>query len=247
MFFPVQSCIFCRKCVLYRTLFLQKKENTQEIKRMSGLVQSGKTFLNAVLSGIALGIAGTVYLMTPNPMLGAFLFAFALMTILCYGFKLYTGAIGYLVCKKWQEVPSYLWTLLLIYLGNFAGCFLTGLLIRGSRTYPKMEARVLAVCAEKLKDNSISLLILGFFCGILMYLAVETYRRKELGEIFRFAAVFLCVGIFILCGFEHCIANMFYFSAANLWSPETVLATLVMTAGNSLGGFLLPLADKVRN
>ena len=209
--------------------------------------QTGKTFLNALLSGIALGIAGSVYLMTPNSMVGAFLFAFALMTILCYGFKLYTGAIGYLMCKSRKEVPAYLWTLLVIYLGNFAGCFLTGILIRGSRTYPKLEARVLAICAEKMKDHPISLLILGFFCGILMYLAVETYRRKELGEIFRFAAVFLCVGIFILCGFEHCIANMYYFSVADLWNTQTVLATLIMTLGNSLGGFLLPLADKLRN
>ena len=80
-----------------------------------------------------------------------------------------------------------------------------------------------------------------------MYLAVETYRRKELGDIFRFAAVFLCVSIFILCGFEHCIANMFYFSAAGVWSVKTLLTVLLMTLGNSLGGWLLPLADKIRN
>ena len=38
----------------------------------------------------------------------------------------------------------------------------------------------------------ILMIILAFFCGILMYLAVETFRRKELGDLFRFAAVFLC-------------------------------------------------------
>ena len=74
----------------------------------------GKTFLNAVLAGLAIGIAGTVYLATPNPQLGAFLFAFALMTILCYGFKLYTGAIGYLVNQKKNEFAAYLLTLLMI-------------------------------------------------------------------------------------------------------------------------------------
>ena len=209
--------------------------------------QYGKIFLNALLAGLFIGIAGTVYLAVPNANLGAFLFAFALMTILCYGFKLFTGAIGYLMTQKRSDIFSYLITLLLIWLGNLGGCFAVGSLVRSTRTFALIQERVMNVCNAKLNDDPVSLLILAFFCGILMYLAVETYRRKELGDIFRFAAVFLCVSIFILCGFEHCIANMFYFSAAGVWSVKTLLTVLLMTLGNSLGGWLLPLADKFRN
>jgi len=79
-----------------------------------------------------------------------------------------------------------------------------------------------------------------------MYVAVESFRREELAPIFRFASVFLCVAVFILCGFEHCIANMYYFSAAGVWSWPTLGAILLMTLGNSIGGWLIPLADKVR-
>ena len=80
-----------------------------------------------------------------------------------------------------------------------------------------------------------------------MYLAVETYRRKEeLAPIFRFAMVVFCVVVFILSGFEHCIANMYYFSVADVWSAHTVHWLLIMTLGNSLGGFLIPVADKFR-
>ena len=209
--------------------------------------QYSKIFLNALLAGLFIGMAGTVYLAVPNANLGAFLFAFALMTILCYGFKLFTGAIGYLMTQKRADIFSYLITLILIWLGNLGGCFAVGSLVRSTRTFALIEARVMSVCNAKLNDDPASLLILAFFCGILMYLAVETYRRKELGDIFRFAAVFLCVSIFILCGFEHCIANMFYFSAAEVWSVKTLLTVLLMTLGNSLGGWLLPLADKFRN
>ena len=209
--------------------------------------QYSKIFLNALLAGLFIGMAGTVYLAVPNANLGAFLFAFALMTILCYGFKLFTGAIGYLMTQKRADIFSYLITLILIWLGNLGGCFAVGSLVRSTRTFALIEARVMSVCNAKLNDDPASLLILAFFCGILMYLAVETYRRKELGDIFRFAAVFLCVSIFILCGFEHCIANMFYFSAAGVWSVKTLLTVLLMTLGNSLGGWLLPLADKFRN
>ena len=211
-----------------------------------GFMTFAKTFFNAWLAGIVIGIAGTVFLAVANINLGAFLFAFALMTIVCYDFKLYTGAVGYLMTKKLREVPRYLLELLLIWLGNLLGCFTVGTLIRHSRTFNKLALRVNSMCSEKLADAPLSLLILAFFCGILMYLAVETYKRKELGDIFRFAALFLCVAIFILSGFEHCIANMYYFSVAGVWSCNTLLMILLMTLGNSLGGWLLPLADKFR-
>ena len=48
--------------------------------------------------------------------------------------------------------------------------------------------------------------------------------------------VFLCVMVFILSGFEHCIANMYYFSVAGVWSKDTFLLILLMTLGNSIGG-----------
>lgn len=210
------------------------------------LIKSCRTLLNAVLSGVMIGIAGTVYLAVKNGYLGAFLFAFALMSILCYNFKLFTGSIGYLATQKKSDLPDYAYSLLLIWLGNLAGCYAVGFLIRNSRTLGKVNEKAQAVCVEKLADTPLSILILAFFCGTLMYLAVETYKRKELGEIFRFEAVFLCVAIFILCGFEHCIANMYYFSVAGLWSVKTLICILLMTLGNALGSWLIPLADKLR-
>ncbi len=209
------------------------------------LSNSFKTFINAILAGIFIGIAGTVYLSVPNSIVGSVLFGFGLMSIVCYGFKLFTGAIGYLV-NQGKETFNYLWILLLIWLGNFAGTFAVGTLVRQSRSFAAIDDRVDSICAAKLNDSWISLLVLSFFCGILMYTAVETYRRKELDPIFRFFAVFLCVSIFILCGFEHCIADMYYFSAAGVWSVKTLLVTLLLTLGNALGGFLLPLGDKIR-
>ena len=55
-----------------------------------------------------------------------------------------------------------------------------------------------------------------------------------------------CVSVFILCGFEHCIANMFYFSLAGVWSAKTFGYLLVMTLGNSLGGMLIPALKRVQ-
>ncbi|MGN0866930.1 MAG: formate/nitrite transporter family protein [Oligosphaeraceae bacterium] len=206
----------------------------------------GRVFLEAALSGLFIGIAGTVYLSVEPPALGAFLFAFGLMTILCRGFKLYTGAIGYLVVQGRATVARYLGELAVIWGGNLAGCVLVGALLRRSRVYPALASRLAPLCQAKLTDGWGSLLILSFFCGILMYLAVDTYRRQEIPVPFRLATVFLCVVVFILCGFEHCVANMYYFSAAGVWGSRALGKILLMTLGNSLGGFLLPLADRFR-
>ena len=80
-----------------------------------------------------------------------------------------------------------------------------------------------------------------------MYLAVDTFKRQELAPIIRLTTLVLCVSVFIISGFEHCIANMYYFSVAGVWSWKVMALVLLMTLGNSLGGMLLPVADKFRN
>ena len=206
----------------------------------------GKLFLNAILAGLFIGIAGTVCMAVPDAVMGAFLFGFGLLTIVSYGFKLYTGAVGYLAIQG-KNAPRYLLELLLIWLGNLAGCFTVGFLVRQTRSFPGFAERVANVCAAKAGDSFVSWLILSFFCGILMYVAVETFKRKEeLSATVRVPVLFLCVAIFILSGYEHCIANMYYFSAADMWSWKALGAIGVMTLGNSLGGMLLPFAGHVK-
>ena len=213
---------------------------------MSKLRELAVTFFNAILAGIFIGMAGTVFLSVENRVTGAFLFGFGLLTILCYSFKLYTGAIGYLAVQG-RNAWNYLVLLTMIWGGNFTGTNLVGWAVRHSRIAEGVAGRAAGLCRIKLADSWESWLILSFFCGILMYLAVESYRRKEeFAPVLRVAMVFLCVAIFILSGFEHCIANMFYFAASAMWSPESLTAILVMTLGNSLGGMMLPVADRLR-
>ena len=40
---------------------------------------------------------------------------------------------------------------------------------------------------------------------------------------------------------EHCVADMFYFWMAGVWSGRAVAAILVITLGNVAGGVLFPL------
>jgi len=52
------------------------------------------------------------------------------------------------------------------------------------------------------------------------------------------------VMVFILSGYEHCIANMFYFTIAKAWSLNTVGYLAVMTLGNAVGGMFIPFVRK---
>lgn len=199
-----------------------------------------KDFIKSVLAGIMIGIGGTIYLSIDNNVVGASLFGIGLFMIVIYGFNLYTGKIGYLVDNFNFK---YIKMLVITLIGNFIGTFFVGYIFMFTRIYSLIHDKAKLLVNVKLDDSLISILILAFFCGILMYLAVNTYKENK--DISKYLGVFLGVIVFILCGFEHCIANMYYFSVANIWNLNTLLYLLIMILGNSLGGMLVPLCNKV--
>ena len=201
------------------------------------MVKYCKTFWLAVLAGICIGIAGTVYLSVENKIVGAFLFSLGLLTIVTNRLMLFTGKVGYLFENK----PKYLLELLIIWLGNFAGTGAVALAIRCTRS--TVSSAVL--CETKLADNPISILILSIFCGALMFIAVNGYRKTE-QDFGKIIMVILPVAVFILCGFEHCVANMFYFWLADAWGLRTVLYLLLMTVGNGIGSVLFWTVERTR-
>ena len=189
--------------------------------------------IKGIYAGIMIGIGGTVYLSVENPVIGSFLFSIGLLMICMYGMNLYTGKIGYVLINKF----NYVYELLLSLLGNFMGTFLVARMILYTRV-AKIGERALAMSSVKLNDNLLSIFVLSIFCGMLMYIAVNNYK-KSTNEIGKYIGIFMCVMVFILCGFEHCVANMYYFSVACAWSWKTLLYLLVMVAGNSAGSITI--------
>lgn len=193
-------------------------------------------FLGSIPAGLAIGVGGTVFLSVPDTLAGSLLFTVGLFVICLHGLNLFTGKVGYLVGKP----LSYLLDLLVIWLGNLTGTFLTGLAVRSTRISGLAE-RAQAMCRVKLDDSFLSLFLLAVFCGLLMYAAVEGYKASKQPLI-----LFACVAAFILCGFEHCIADMFYFSVADMWSDNAFFRLVIITLGNTLGGILIPLFTRVK-
>ena len=192
-----------------------------------------KIFWPAVAAGLMIAVAGTTYLLMENKIIGSLLFTVALYIIMLNGLYLYTGKVGYLTVQK--NKGTYGLILVVTWIGNLAGTALGALAISATRVEGIAE-KAESIAEVKLSDNILSVFILAVFCGVLMHGAVDGYRQEKNPLI-----LFLCISVFILCGFEHCIANMFYFTLAKAWTIKAVGYLAVMTLGNSVGGLILPV------
>ena len=198
-----------------------------------------KLFLSAVLAGVSIAIGGTVSLMVGGGVLGAALFTVGLFTVCCFGFHLFTGK----VCYVFENDRSYALGLPVIWLGNLAGTYLTALLEGLTRHGPKLREAAAALCAAKLDDSLLSLFLLGLGCNILIFIAVDGYGKNP-HQLGKYLSLFFGIMVFILCGFEHCVADMYYFSMGGVWSGAVLGRLLIITLGNCAGGVLLPLARR---
>ena len=186
------------------------------------------------LAGFVITTGASAYLSLDSTMAGALMFVVGLFAICSFGWNLFTGKVCYSIGKG----PKYLGFLLVVWLSNFAGAAAGGGLIRLTRLEGVVE-RAQALCELKLSDNLLSVFVLAIFCNVMIYIAVEGYRSISY-ELGKYMAVFFGVTVFVVCGFEHCIANMYYLTAAGMWSGEAVMFILVCTAGNACGGLLIP-------
>lgn len=202
---------------------------------MNALKKNINILFKGIYAGMMIGIGGTVYLSISNSIIGAIFFSVGLLTICIYKMNLYTGMIGYIIENK----LNYIVTLLLTLIGNFIGTMITSLLVLNTRI-ANLSVRAKEISSIKINDNYLSIFILSIFCGMLMYIAVNTFK-KEKDSIVRYLAIFICVIVFILSGFEHCIANMYYISLAKLWSLKAVLSMLIMILGNSVGSIFIAI------
>lgn len=199
--------------------------------------------VNGLLAGIMIAVGGCVFLACYgdgymlNKAIGAFFFSIALLCICYKGYSLYTGKIGFIPEKHDGEAFSVLlWGLL----GNLIATVALGYALRAA--IPNIADVAETICTAKLTQAWWQTLIRGIFCGILMYLAVSIYRDKK-----TISAILFCVPVFILAGFEHSIANMFYFGAAGMFFRADVLIYLaIVVAGNTVGGMLMPLLSMVK-
>ena len=192
-----------------------------------------KLIIDGIKAGIMIAIGGSVFLSCENRYIGAILFSVALLCICLKGYSLFTGKVGYLPENHSKEAVN---ILLCGLLGNIISTILLGYAV--SFANPALHEVAMGICEAKLSQEALQTFVRAFFCGVLMYMAVSTYREKG-----TLAGIFFCVPVFILSGFEHSIANMFYFGASGIINMDSIIYLAVVIAGNSVGGMAMPILN----
>ncbi len=214
-----------------------------------------KTFLLGILAGIFIAIGAysstmaNLYFPQYGRILGACVFPIGIVLVTVGTSELFTGdclfVMGYL--KKSITLKKMLLFLLIVYIGNFIGSIIFALLNFNivSEEFAKVAV---SISLGKVSKSTLELIILGINCNILVCMGVwmalfgKSTVEKSLSVIFP-------VFIFVLCGFEHSIANMYYIpmgiflkgrvsmdtSILN-WSSFVFNNLLPVTLGNVLGG-----------
>ena len=196
-------------------------------------MKKSKLLLSAVMAGLCVGFGGIVFLSVDNKVIGAAAFTIGLFVICTFGFHLFTGKVCYVL----QNDRNYALDLPVIWLGNLIGTGLTASCAALTRIGPAVQEKAISLCQVKLNDGLLSLFFLGVLCNIFIYIAVEGYKSNP-HELGKYLSLFFGVMVFILCGTEHCVADMFYFWMAGLWRGRAILSILVISLGNAAGGVL---------
>ena len=210
---------------------------------------AGKTVLFGVYAGLAIGFGGLLNIISNSlldsapiwgKVLGSFLFPVGLTLVCFLGLNLFTGKIGYVLDNK----RSYLVYLGLVYLGNLIGALLLGLLcllIFPSKSGIQAQAWIISN-AKLVKFEFLPLMKLfagSVLCGVCVYVAVFCFKLFKQWWL-KVVGILIPIFIFVYFGFNHCVANMFYFAFGwNYGNPLSYLNLLIVTLGNSLGAIAL--------
>ena len=230
---------------------------------MDGLKRRLNVLLYAILAGAAIAFGGILFILTQAfipadngiiapALVGALLFPVGLLMVCYFKFNLFTGKIGMAFRnKKLDKKGLNVWEwLVIILVGNAIGAMSIGLLIYLITLTDKESTFSLAVYAVgnsramafDFKDI-FNMTYKSILCGALVYIAIYLFNRlpNQFGKV---VGIIVPIAFFVLAGFQHCIANMFYIAAGAIWNANALVGLLICILGNSIGALLLDLFVK---
>ena len=178
-------------------------------------------------------------------------FAAALSLVIFAGAELFTGNVFVMsagVVLKEVKLRDAIGLCIYCYVGNLVGSMLIAALFLGTGYLhgPVLEAAHTAMNA-KTDPYFWELFIRGILCNLLVCAGVWCMYRLQ-SESSKLIMIFWCIYLFVICGFEHSIANMTLFSLETMngvsgFDFAHMMKNLgAVTFGNLIGGVALSLA-----
>ncbi len=213
-----------------------------------------KMIILGFFAGMFIGFAGiasttassTIAVASVAKLTGALVFPAGMAMVLIAGSELFTGnnLIIIAVLEKKVSVLKMLKNWIFVYLGNFLGAAFVAVMVVYGNT-PNLFGGALAgaIVSAGVARTSLTVtecFIRGILCNILVCIAVwMSFAAKKVSG--KLMTSFWPVMVFVLCGFEHSIADMYFGTAALLTSARFGIAAEGLTWFNFIFKALLPI------
>lgn len=206
---------------------------------------AGKRMLLSMAAGFYIALGGHGFIVAYESLfLRAAVFPVGLMLIVLVGGELFTGncLMTFGVLNKTINMKDFIKTLVQVWLGNFAGALLAVAIfyLGGVYAKPSLAETIAQVANAKVSLSFMQVIMRGILCNILVSLGVwfALTARDTAGKIL---GCWFPVMLFVLCGYEHSVANMFFLPMGMLFNPSVTVALVLKniiaaTIGNFIGG-----------
>lgn len=183
-------------------------------------------FVKAIFAGFMIGMGAAassvashgIALVGLARLVSAVVFPVGLMMVILLGAELFTGdclmAMG--LPEKQITFGKLVKILVIVYLGNFAGGFIVTELVylSGQLDYSSglLGAYTIKIAYAKVNLSPVAAISSGICCNVLVCAAVlMALAAKDV--VGKLMASFFVIMLFVVAGFEHCVANMYYITA----------------------------------
>ena len=171
-------------------------------------ISMGAMFFLLIVSDSALPFAA-------QRLIGGCLFSLGLLLVVVCGAELFTGNTMIVMSAASKKISwsAVLKSWVVVFLGNLVGSLImVGLVFLSN--YQGMNGgavgtTIVSVAAGKMSPDWLTLFAKGIMCNFLVCLAVWiAYGSKTVAD--KMLGILLPIAAFVACGFEHCVANMFF-------------------------------------
>ncbi|MBE5960180.1 MAG: formate/nitrite transporter family protein [Lachnospiraceae bacterium] len=202
-----------------------------------------KTLLFGILAGafIAIGAQGSNFAIHGISDYGiaktvaGVIFPVGLMMIVFVGGELFTGNCLLIMATLDKKIKAsqMVKNLTLVYIGNLIGALFIALLINGSgqldTSHGLLGAYTIKVAAAKVAIDPMQAFVSGILCNIVVCMAIlMASSAKDIAG--KAIAMFFPLFVFVVSGFEHCIANMYYIFSGMMAARNTEYVTQAVQA-----------------
>ena len=211
-----------------------------------------KMLVLAFFGGMYIALAGVAStwasMLVENPsikrLIAGCIFPAGLAMVVLTGSELFTGnnLMTIALLQKRITMKGMLRNWVGVYLGNFIGAAFVAAAVAWGGVFAGNESVLISVAAGKILPFGQAVLR-GILCNILVSLGVlmAAVGKDAAGKV---VALFFPVAAFIIGGYEHCVANMYYLTVGILAGAELSLADIIsnmvpVTLGNIVGGGLI--------